>query len=225
VSSAGGVIGLTLANRRRLFFENADATLSWLLPSKARRPVSISYSTAPSEKMKRLEKGPLPLDQDVRSSLRAVADALDKAPWHLHRDLKPGNSHADARESEVLTSVSQGCVAFATAATLTAAGEAVTVTAAPSSNISSYAPSKWKKKWTPERHFFAGRGAVRNAHGPARFRRQEPAKCSIAILEKEPAPISSVKPDDAAGTDTRSRSAWQSPPMNVGRVRVIWRAS
>jgi len=32
--------------------------------------------------------------------------------------------------------------------------------------------------------FFRWRGAVRNAHGPARFRRQEPAKCSIGNSRK-----------------------------------------
>src|SRR5215471_5480237 len=50
-SKAGGVMGLIVVNGRGSFSRMAEATLSWLFPSKARWPVSISYKTAPSEKM------------------------------------------------------------------------------------------------------------------------------------------------------------------------------
>jgi serine/threonine protein kinase len=41
---------------------------------------------------KRLEKGPLPLDQVLKYGMK-IADALDKAHRHgvVHRNLKPGN--------------------------------------------------------------------------------------------------------------------------------------
>ena len=42
------------------FSRIAEATLSWLFPSKARLPVRVSYSTAPSEKMSLRPSSSLP---------------------------------------------------------------------------------------------------------------------------------------------------------------------
>ena len=50
-SSAGGVRGCSLLTGFGCLYSIADATPKWLLPSKARPPVTISYSTAPNEKM------------------------------------------------------------------------------------------------------------------------------------------------------------------------------
>src|ERR1700728_842226 len=50
-SRLGGVSGAIVAIGSRSFSRIAEATLSWLFPGKALRPVIISYRTAPSEKM------------------------------------------------------------------------------------------------------------------------------------------------------------------------------
>src|ERR1043166_9343338 len=50
-SKAGGASGFTVLIGAGSFSRIAEATLSWLFPSNARRPVYISYSTAPNAKM------------------------------------------------------------------------------------------------------------------------------------------------------------------------------
>src|SRR6516162_11244087 len=50
-SRAGGVMGLMLVIGEGSFSRIVEATLSWLFPSNAVLPLTISYSTAPSEKI------------------------------------------------------------------------------------------------------------------------------------------------------------------------------
>ena len=48
-SNAGGVKGFTVLTGAGSFSNIVLATLSWLLPSNALFPVTISYSTVPNE--------------------------------------------------------------------------------------------------------------------------------------------------------------------------------
>src|SRR5438445_10769045 len=72
---------------------------------------------------KRLEKGPLPLDQVVKYRLQ-IADARDKAHRSgvVHRDLKPGNIMLTARGAKLLDfGLAKPVAPLTSVATLTAA--------------------------------------------------------------------------------------------------------
>src|SRR5512137_2152995 len=71
---------------------------------------------------KRLEKGPLPLEQVLKFGMQ-IADALDKAHRSsvVHRDLKPGNSMITPTGAKLLDfGLAKPAAALASAATLTA---------------------------------------------------------------------------------------------------------
>jgi len=79
---------------------------------------------------KRLEKGPLPLEQVLKYGTQ-IADALDKAHRSgvVHRDLKPGNIMLTATGAKLLDfGLAKPTVPLATAATLTAATQNSPVT-------------------------------------------------------------------------------------------------
>src|ERR1700730_57770 len=71
---------------------------------------------------KRLEKGPLPLDQILKYGAQ-IADGLDKAHHSgvVHRDLKPGNNMPTTAGAKLLDfGLAKPAAALASAATLTA---------------------------------------------------------------------------------------------------------
>src|SRR6266481_3289360 len=81
---------------------------------------------------KRLEKGPLPLEQVLKYGMQ-IADALDKAHRSgvVHRDLKPGNIMLTPTGAKLLDfglAKPVASLALATAATLTAATPSSPVT-------------------------------------------------------------------------------------------------
>src|SRR5262250_1002414 len=80
---------------------------------------------------KRLEKGPLPLDQVLQCGAQ-IADALDKAHRSgvVHRDLKPGNIMMTPTGAKLLDfGLAKPAVPVLTGATLTAATQPSPVTA------------------------------------------------------------------------------------------------
>src|SRR5947209_12048416 len=79
---------------------------------------------------KRLEKGPLPLEQVLKYGMQ-IADALDKAHRSgvVHRDLKPGNIMLTSTGAKLLDfGLAKPAAALATAVTLTGATQNSPVT-------------------------------------------------------------------------------------------------
>jgi eukaryotic-like serine/threonine-protein kinase len=150
---------------------------------------------------KRLEKGPLPLDQVLRFGMQ-TADALDKAHRSgvVHRDLKPGNIMITATGTKLLDfGLSKPAAPLANLATLTA-------TAVPSSPVTEQgtivgtfqymSPEQVEGKELDSRSDIFSLGAVlyEMLTGKRAFEGKSQLSVASAILEKEPAPISTVKP-------------------------------
>jgi serine/threonine protein kinase len=149
---------------------------------------------------KRLEKGPLPLEQVLNYGAQ-VADALDKAhrAGIVHRDLKPGNI--------MLTSSGVKLLDFGLAKPVegVASGLTLSVVAAPSSPLTQegvivgtfqyMSPEQVEGKEVDCRSDIFSLGAVlyEMLTGNRAFEGRSQLSVASAILEKEPPPISTVK--------------------------------
>ena len=150
---------------------------------------------------KRLEKGPLPLEQVLKYGTQ-MADALDKAhrAGIVHRDLKPGNI--------MLTSTGVKLLDFGLAKPVEGVGSGLTVSAAAvrSSPVTQegmvvgtfqyMSPEQVEGKEVDGRSDVFSLGAVlyEMLTGKRAFEGKSQLSVASAILEKEPAPISVVKP-------------------------------
>jgi serine/threonine protein kinase/Tol biopolymer transport system component len=152
----------------------------------------------------RLAKGALPTDQVIRIGSQ-VADALDRAHRQgvIHRDLKPGNI--------VLTKNGAKLLDFGLAKVLEPASGAVlsTMSALPTERrdltaqgtllgtLQYMAPEQLEgKEADPRTDIFAlGMLIYEMAAGQKAFEGKSQASLIAAILEREPAPLSIVKPD------------------------------
>jgi len=154
---------------------------------------------------KRLEKGPLPLEQVLKYGAQ-VADALDKAHRNgvVHRDLKPGNI--------MLTPTGAKLLDFGLAKQVIPlnSGVAITVTAhtpvTPSSPVTQegtivgtfqyMSPEQIEGKDLDGRSDIFSLGAVlyEMAAGKSAFEGKTQFSVASAILEKEPAPIAAANP-------------------------------
>src|SRR5467141_2930601 len=149
---------------------------------------------------KRLEKGPLPLDQVLKFGAQ-IADALDKAHRSgiVHRDLKPGNIMLTPAGAKLLDfGLAKPALPLATAATLTAAAKQSPVTEQGTiiGTFQFMSPEQVEGKEVDGRSDIFSLGAVlyEMLTGRRAFEGKSQLSVASAILEKEPAPISSVKP-------------------------------
>jgi eukaryotic-like serine/threonine-protein kinase len=152
---------------------------------------------------KRLEKGPLPLDQVLKYGAQ-IADALDKAHRSgvVHRDLKPANVMLTPSGAKLLDfGLAKPTGALATNPTLT-----VTATVTPTSPVTQegtivgtfqyMSPEQVEGKEVDGRSDIFSLGAVlyEMVTGARAFDGKSQLSVASAILEKEPAPICTIKP-------------------------------
>ena len=148
----------------------------------------------------RIEKGPLPLDQVLKYGAQ-IADALDKAHHNgvVHRDLKPANI--------ILTKAGAKLLDFGLAKPVTPVAESGALTATKSKSEVTEAgmilgtfqymsPEQVEGKDLDGRSDIFSLGAMlyEMLTGERAFEGNSQLSVASAILEKEPPPISSVKP-------------------------------
>jgi serine/threonine protein kinase/Tol biopolymer transport system component len=148
----------------------------------------------------RLQKGPMPLEQVLRYGAQ-IADALDKAhrAGIVHRDLKPGNV--------MLTDSGTKLLDFGLAKPAATAISGLTLTGAvPTSPVTQegtivgtfqyMSPEQVEGKEVDGRSDIFSLGAVlyEMVTGKKAFEGKSQLSLASAILEKEPAPITTVKP-------------------------------
>src|SRR5689334_18479842 len=149
---------------------------------------------------KRLEKGPLPLEQVLKYGAQ-IADALDKAhrAGIVHRDLKPGNIMLTATGAKLLDfGLAKPAVPVVSGATLTAAVPTTPVTQEGTivGTFQYMSPEQIEGKELDGRSDIFSLGAVlyEMVTGKKAFQGKSQLSVATAILEKEPEPISSIKP-------------------------------
>jgi len=149
---------------------------------------------------KRLEKGPLPLDQVLNYGAQ-IADALDKAhrAGIVHRDLKPGNIMLTSTGTKLLDfGLARPVAPSATLATLTMAAPAQAPVTQEGTIVGTFqymSPEQVEGKEVDGRSDIFSMGAVlyEMVTGKRAFEGKSQLSVASAILEKEPAAISEVR--------------------------------
>jgi serine/threonine protein kinase len=150
---------------------------------------------------KRLEKGPLPFEQALKFGAQ-IADALDKAHRSgvVHRDLKPGNIMLTPTGAKLLDfGLAKPAFPLASVATLTAAvtqSSPMTEQGAIVGTFQYMSPEQVEGKEVDGRSDIFSLGAVlyEMVTGRRAFEGKSQLSVASAILEKEPAPIISIRP-------------------------------
>src|ERR1700687_5713289 len=167
---------------------------------------------------KRLEKGPLPLEQVLKYGMQ-IADALDKAHRRgiVHRDLKPGNLMLTATGAKLLDfGLAKPVVPIASAVALTGAtrNSPVTVQGTIVGTFQYMTPEQIEGKELDGRSDIFSLGAVlyEMVTGQRAFQGKSQLSVASAILEKEPQPISVVKPMTPPALDRAIRRCLAKDP-------------
>jgi Tol biopolymer transport system component len=157
---------------------------------------------------KRLERGPLPLEQVLKFGVQ-IADALDRAHRSgvVHRDLKPSNIMLTPTGAKLLDfGLARPAMPSASLATLSAAApqqSPLTQEGAIVGTFQYMSPEQVEGKELDARSDIFSLGAVlyEMLTGKRAFEGKSQLSVASAILEKEPAPISFVKPLTPANLD------------------------
>jgi Tol biopolymer transport system component len=148
---------------------------------------------------KRLEKGPLPLEQVLKYGAQ-IADALDKAhrAGIVHRDLKPGNIMLTGTGAKLLDFGLAKPSAAVSGMTLTAATQTTPVTQEGTvvGTFQYMSPEQVEGKELDGRSDIFSLGAVlyEMVTGKRAFEGKSQLNVASTILEKDPAPIMTIKP-------------------------------
>jgi eukaryotic-like serine/threonine-protein kinase len=185
---------------------------------------------------KRLEKGALPLEQVLKFGTQ-IADALDKAHRSgvVHRDLKPGNIMLTPTGAKLLDfGLAKPAAPMASVATLTAAvtqSSPMTEQGAIVGTFQYMSPEQIEAKELDGRSDIFSLGAVlyEMLTGQRAFQGKSQLSVASAILEKEPVPISTVKPMTPPTLDHAIRRClakepekrWQSAADLAGELQWI----
>jgi Tol biopolymer transport system component len=166
---------------------------------------------------KRLEKGPLPVEQALKYGAQ-IADGLDKAHRNgvVHRDLKPANIMLTATGAKLLDfGLAKPTAPLTSGLTLTAAAQSPVTEAGMVVGTFQYmSPEQVEGKEVDGRSDIFSLGAVlyEMVTGNRAFEGKSQLSVASAILEKEPAPISSVKPMTPAPLDRALRRCLAKDP-------------
>src|SRR5882762_6470796 len=150
---------------------------------------------------KRLEKGPLPVDQVLKYGMQ-IADALDKAHRSgvVHRDLKPGNIMLTPTGAKLLDfGLAKPAAAIASLVTMTATAAKPSPATEEGTIVGTFqymSPEQIEGKGLDGRSDIFSLGAVlyEMMTGQHAFPGKSQLSVASAILEKEPTAISTVKP-------------------------------
>jgi serine/threonine protein kinase/Tol biopolymer transport system component len=168
---------------------------------------------------KRLERGPLPLEQVLRYGAQ-LAYALDRAhrAGIVHRDLKPGNVMLTTSGAKLLDfGLAKPVVPLVSGATLTAAATQTTPVTQEGSIVGTFqymSPEQVEGKELDGRSDIFSLGAVlyEMVTGLRAFGGKSQLSVASAILEKEPASINSIKPMTPPGLDHAIRRCLAKDP-------------
>ena len=167
---------------------------------------------------KRLAKGAMPLEQVLKYGAQ-IADALDKAhrAWIVHRDLKPENIMLTATGAKLLDfGLAKPSAPLASLATLTATRQESPVTEQGTivGTFQYMSPEQVEGKELDGRSDIFSLGSVlyEMLTGQPAFPGKTQLSVASAILEKEPAPISSVKPMTPPAVDHTIRRCMTKDP-------------
>src|SRR5712664_477956 len=183
----------------------------------------------------RLQKGALPLEQVLKYGMQ-IADALDKAHRNgiVHRDLKPGNIMLTPAGAKLLDfGLAKPTAPLSSAETLTAAtrNSPVTEQGTIVGTFQYMSPEQIEGKELDGRSDLFSLGAVlyEMVTGQRAFQGKRQLSVASAILEKEPTPISTVKPLTPPALDRAIRRSlakevdkrWQSAADLAGELQWI----
>jgi len=185
---------------------------------------------------KRLEKGPLPLEQVLKYGMQ-IADALDKAHRSgvVHRDLKPGNIMLTSSGAKLLDfGLARPTMPSASLATLTAATPQQTPLTQEGTIVGTFqymSPEQVEGKELDGRSDIFSLGAVlyEMLMGRRAFSGKSQLSVASAILEKEPEPINVAKPMTPPALDHAIKKSlakevdkrWQSAADLAGELQWI----